>query len=76
VGRFEQSKIIMKESCKNCKWWDKDVEEAYDERGRCLKAVESWSDKSEESPMVTLDGSQYMALLLTKPDFGCILFDN
>lgn len=70
--------------CKNCKWWDQekdkdwcDIKQEYElGRGMCLKAVESWSEKSSESLMVTLDGSQYMALLFTKGDFGCVLFEE
>ena len=63
--------------CKDCKWWDRDEDEAKGMgRGRCLKAMEKWADNSEESLMITLDGSHYMALLLTKPDFGCILFEE
>lgn len=62
--------------CKNCKWWDTEDEDAEEGTGRCLKAVEQWAPGGRESPMQTLDGSQYMALLLTKPDFGCVLFEE
>lgn len=63
--------------CKDCKWWDEDDSDAKDNdcgRGRCLKAVNLQEDDGK-GLMVTLDASMYLSLLLTKPDFGCILFE-
>ncbi len=70
--------------CKDCKWWDVEKESDYYEikeqqangKGLCLKAIEAWSYNAHESLMVTVDGSQYMALLFTKPEFGCVLFEE
>ena len=72
--------------CKDCKWWDNgEKEDSYywevrvqfrRGRGLCLKAVPTWEDERDESPIVTMDCSQCLALLFTKPDFGCVLFEE
>lgn len=66
----------MGKECKTCKFWDITFEgdgppeKDYD-YGQCLKALMYEYQETHGSPMMVADGSQYMAILMTKPDHYC-----
>ncbi len=66
-------------SCKSCTHWDleyagnKPIEVGRLSHGQCLKALHLVDDGKVNlsSPMLTIDGSQYMAILMTLPTHCC-----
>lgn len=71
---------MEKEECSTCRRWDleyrgnKPCEVSDLPHGQCLNALEYWDGESSEiksRPMVTLDGSCYMAILMTLPNHSC-----
>lgn len=65
---------MANQECKNCNYRDDGEGENDGKTGRkqCLFALESWgSNVTENSPMVTSDGSCYMAILYTLPTHYC-----
>lgn len=75
--------------CKDCKWWSKDAEND-PSLHKCLHVMELWdasewgdngdgrvlTEKAEGHKAFVQDGSDYMAKLLTRPDFGCVEFER
>lgn len=69
---------VNKECCKTCTFWlsctenDEDGFGHKETHGLCGRAVmEDHSLDTIDEPMVTMDGSQYMANLYTKFDHYC-----
>ncbi len=62
----------MPNSCKSCFYWDLEKQRPHG-RGQCMKALlyEEGDTTTKDEPMLTLDGSQYMAILMTLPTHCC-----
>lgn len=71
-------------TCKTCKWWDKDGSRSqkHQQTQLCLcPSISSSASNAEWCPNTfnvtgsnaeLIDGSGYLALLRTGPDFGCV----
>lgn len=78
----------MTATCETCRWWETTADE-YDERWksgvrRCMKIPmfwdsTKWDDDGERRILVSdslafaQDASDYSAVLLTLPNFGCVM---
>lgn len=76
--------------CDGCKFWDLKSGREYADVGECTKAKPLWDctewrdvdddyrrvmlPEFENAKMFVQDGSDYRAILLTKPDFFCAEF--
>jgi len=63
--------------CITCSHWEREFEdrrtaEYNPNHGLCSIAEMGCADKFDDVPMITLDGSFYMAELWTRSDHGCI----
>lgn len=58
--------------CRNCEYWTQFM---FNEKYECL-LMRSSGGKADypESKAVALDGEDYLAGVITQPDFGCIQF--
>lgn len=86
----------MKNTCKNCKYWDLenvksvknrtireckkvkmfwDATEWTEEEDEDLNCVRSLREENKNDKAFVQDGSDYMAELLTRDDFGCNQFE-
>lgn len=68
----------MADQCSTCKWWDlsfegnKPLRVGEGPRGQCLRALVAWDkDVRADTAMLTQDGSEYMAILMTLPTHVC-----
>ena len=78
-------------NCKTCKYWESfNKEEHYkQDLGECMKAVLFWNaydwnketgypeiiEECKDDKMFVQDGSDYVAALYTRSDFGCVSFE-
>ena len=83
---------MIEQICKNCKFWQEDDYENTKSVKNCTRVemiweVSEWREVDEDCQRVikeeykdykafVKDGSDYMAKLLTKADFGCNQFEN
>ena len=59
--------------CEACMYWDYD---SYDGTGNCRRASsDSGEPIDEESLMYACDTEAYSAWLVTKPNFGCVMYE-
>lgn len=69
--------------CETCKWWASaaDLLDARDPNGygKCEAIRHTGSPGhlhvEPNEPAVTMDAEQYLAVLLTRADFGCVLWE-
>lgn len=65
--------------CRDCKFWGKESHPVYNRTPwdglRNCDAIEvSWEPDANDRLAVVEDGSMYHAALLSRADFGCVLF--
>lgn len=74
--------------CKDCTYWKLEPSESYLGLGKCTKVRQFWDStewsedgdyrqflpECEDLKAFVQDGSDYRAVLFTKPDFGCVQF--
>lgn len=63
-------------NCANCKWWGQS-ENIKDGWGWCiLTAVDQEIPEHKDSKAIAFDHEGYYAVLHTRPDFGCVQWEE
>ncbi len=69
----------MKRQCRNCRWWgwDHDAEEREPQYETCELTIRRNSEAAHPDSKAVADGADgYYVVLWTKPDFGCVQFEE
>ena len=76
-------------TCANCSRWKQTDAGYYDGFGGCAAVPQYWesivldddgneviADEYKDTKAFTQDASDYVSMLLTRPDFGCVMFEE
>jgi hypothetical protein len=81
---------MNEQRCATCKWWSDEPESASLSVRRCLRVLQWWDATEWDDDGMDLkwtaeasgvlafadDGSSYRAGLLTRPEFGCVMWEG